>query len=84
VPHVVTSNLKASAEAPHRAGVHGSEAAKLDGLGKPELLSRCLHMPVKQVKQIDQRWISSFTSFALEKKKCSVLLPRWHGNIPQI
>src|ERR1035437_2834626 len=32
---------------------------------------------------IDQRWMSSFTNFAWERKKSSEPSPRWHGIIPQ-
>src|ERR1035437_2111395 len=49
VPHVVTGNLKAGAEAPHQAGVHGPEAAKVDGLRKSQLFRRRLQVPVEQI-----------------------------------
>ena len=52
MPHVVTGNLKASAEAPYQAGVHGTEAPEVDRLVQAKPFGRGLHMPMKQIVTI--------------------------------
>ena|ERR1017187_594412 len=54
VPHVVTGNLEAGAEASHQAGVHGPEAPKVDGLRKSQLFRRRFDVAVQQIMPVER------------------------------